>query len=154
MKTMFNRAGNSIKKIVKAVTAIQIIISVVLGITGWAVISGNRGSGGFFVALLIIAIGCFSAWLSGLLLYAYGDIADNVELIREAITENTVPTAPAAPAAAAEMKAATGEIKTPVQTVSGEKWKCASCGYINAPDKNYCVNCNVTKVWSQRQWEK
>lgn len=75
---MYKNAGRSIKNIVKTVVSIEMAIFIILGIVLMAVIADVIG---FILGAVVAGFGCFIAWLNGLELYAYGDIADNIKMI-------------------------------------------------------------------------
>ena len=77
---MYQNAGKSIKTLVTAIVAIQMVLAVTAGI-GIASFLNDVSEGGSFIGFLFAAFGCFVAWLSGLILYAYGEIAEGVKRI-------------------------------------------------------------------------
>lgn len=81
---MYDNVGGKIKKLASVVAVIGIIASVIAGICIMAVsaISG----------LIVAAIGAFVSWISNIVLYAFGDLVENVGTIKRAITnENVTP---------------------------------------------------------------
>jgi len=75
---MYKNVGKSIKDIVTTIVGIQMTLFILIGILLTVLV---RGGVGFLLALVVTGGGCFFAWLSGLLLYAFGDIADNVRML-------------------------------------------------------------------------
>ena len=75
---MYQNAGKSIKTLVTLIVVIQMVLAIVAGF-GVASFLEDISDSGSFIGFLIAAVGCFSAWLSGLILYAYGEIADGVK---------------------------------------------------------------------------
>ena len=75
---MYQNAGKSIKTLVTVIVAILMLLAITAGV-GLASFLNNFGEGGSFIGFLVAVFGCFSAWLSGLILYAYGEIADGVK---------------------------------------------------------------------------
>lgn len=73
---MYNNAGKSIKGLVKIVVGIQMVLFIILGIVLMVV---GEDAAGAFLGFLVGGAGCFFAWLSGLILYAYGEIADGIQ---------------------------------------------------------------------------
>lgn len=76
---MYKNAGKSIKNIVRGVVGILLALFILLGI----ILACNDA---VILGLIVAGVGCFFAWLSGLILYAYGDMADNIRVIAEALT--------------------------------------------------------------------
>lgn len=124
---MYNNAGKSIKGLVKIVVGIQMALFIILGIV--LMVSGEGGAGAF-LGFLVGGAGCFFAWLSGLLLYAYGEIADGVKRLAERTQQDT------------EKDNRTDESNV------GDTWTCAGCGTQNPATRKYCLNCSITKEWS------
>ena len=84
----FDNAGRRIKNVVNILFWISVVansISVIIaGITVGDV-------GGFFVAILLIVLGFFVSWLGAVLLYAFGELCENIMGIKndtEAIRGN------------------------------------------------------------------
>ena len=77
---MYKNAGKNIKDIVKTVVGIQIFGYIVLAL---AIIFSYPSDTAFIFGMIVGGVGCFFAWLSGLILYAYGDIADNVKILAQ-----------------------------------------------------------------------
>ena len=82
---MYKNAGRSIKNIVKAVVGLQIALFIILGIILMVVVPNGAG---LFLGVAIAGVGCFFAWLSGLILYAYGDMADNIRALAQSFAAN------------------------------------------------------------------
>lgn len=71
-------------------------------------------------------------------------VTTNISLL-EASLNPSIPAAPEVPEQPAEENAASEN------PLFQETWTCASCGYVNRGNHSYCVQCNVTKAWSQAQ---
>ena len=82
---MYKNAGKSIKNIVKVVVGIQIALFIILGIILMLLVPDGAG---FLAGALVAGVGCFFAWLSGLILYAYGDMADNMRVLAKSYSVN------------------------------------------------------------------
>ena len=81
---MFNNVGGKIKGVVKGFFAINVIFTVILGIVVWYnVADWNNGFVGFLAGGFTFAIGFFFAWLSSLAAYAFGQLVENSDRIRE-----------------------------------------------------------------------
>ncbi len=90
---MYNNAGGKIKGLATVIVAIGMIASVILGIVAMF--------GNFFAGLLTAAIGCLSAWLSGLMMAAFGELVENSYKILQILSNGKAidePKAPEAPA--------------------------------------------------------
>ena len=75
---MYTNAGKSIKTYVSTMVTIGYIIFGGVGtICLWTGIISN-GVLEAFVGILVGAVGCFFVWLSGLMLYAYGELVDRM----------------------------------------------------------------------------
>ena len=90
---MFKNAGAKLTALAKIMFYIQagagVIGSLIVGIS---VGKGIGGVGGFFLAVLLIAIigalSVFLAWISTIMLYAFGELCANVMAIREGMGYN------------------------------------------------------------------
>lgn len=133
---MYKNVGKKIKGVVNVVTKISMTVSIFVGAI--CIIIGITGVPEAIVWGLVFApIACLASWLSGLLFYAIGDIADNLLVIRNKIA---------------------GEEKEKAEhTVSEEKllaegaWKCVSCGRQNPLVRQYCIKCGTSKAWSEEK---
>lgn len=76
---MFDNVGGKIKGVAQLVTWLGIIASVI----GFMVLVGNEETIGLAFAVLIV--GCIGAWLSSLVLYGFGQLIDNSNLIASKI---------------------------------------------------------------------
>lgn len=79
---MYKNVGRSIKDVVKVVVGIEMVIFIILGFVLMITLSDGLG---LILGAIVAGAGCFVAWLSGLILYAYGDIADNVKMLANAV---------------------------------------------------------------------
>lgn len=129
---MYNNAGKSIKSVTKAVVGVIMFLCVMAGIVVWGTLKSLAG--GF----LVMGIGCFTAWLMGLCMYAFGEIADRLISIDEKIG----------------VKGNIKENPKKVDQIHEEvcaEWVCASCGTVNDKRKQRCVKCAAAKDWSDEQ---
>ena len=148
MTHMYENAGKSIKNLVKTIVTISMIMWIVIGIVVMA-----TGDIGVILGILVAVVGCFMSWLSGLILYAYGEMADNLKSIKEAIAGKEGTHAPAKPVVQSGSYAQnTAVIKEPKPKLP--KWKCYSCGEENEGAISYCIACNVSRRWSEEKWAK
>ena len=88
---MFTNINGKVKALAKVLCILGIIGSV---ITGIAIMSGSSmmssyygysggGGAGVLMGLLVMVIGSVIAWASSLALYAFGQMGENVEYIRQ-----------------------------------------------------------------------
>ena len=155
---MYENAGRSIKSVVTVAVIVMMVLSVIGGIIVMA-----EGGVGVILGLIVMALGCFSAWLSGLLLYAYGEITDrlisideNLEAInyRQSVAAPTTasvnrPTPSAssyhAPSAAQSYNTIPAwkrvQLEQEAKARSKSNTYCAVCGHDNTPGTRFCVKC-------------
>lgn len=74
---MFNNIGKKIKSLSKVICWIGIIISLVLGIVCFAVLEDLEVLFGF----LVIFLGSLLSWLNTFILYAFGQLVDNSDIL-------------------------------------------------------------------------
>ncbi len=120
---MFNNVGKKIKTLTLVVFWIEVVL---FAISGLAIISIEEEL--FPLGILVIAIGFLVSWLSGFVLYGYGEIIDNLQ-IQTTQLSNILAKSGAQPA-------------TQPQTLT---WKCASCGKENDLSANFCEACGRAK---------
>lgn len=141
---MFNNVGRSIKNFIKIVTGILIFLSVLIGIIILILFdSEGRGGLGFLMMLIVIGVGCFTAWLSGVVLYAYGEITDGVMAIKNKICSDGTGGQPADNTSNDKAGASNSD---PAEKTN---WTCYSCGTVNPHFRAYCVKCGVSHSWSE-----
>lgn len=97
---MYKNAGAKVKGLATFVVVLMMIVCVIAGFG--VMVSGRRGSG-TLPGLLIIVGGCFAAWLSGLMLAAFGELVENSYYIRKMLAEGaSVPTGDSNPVVTAK----------------------------------------------------
>ena len=134
---MYSNAGKSIKAIVKTVVSLGIFACIVMGILIAVLLGEVVGFAGVVIGFLIAGVGSYFSWLSGLILYAYGDIAYRVKRIDEKMNGPDLDI----------------ECKREIPTVENG-WICASCHHVNYKDHGFCAQCGVSQGWSDFEWEK
>lgn len=77
---LFDNAGKRIKNSVNVLFWISVIVQAISAIT---VGIGIGDVGGFFVTILLILLGFFTSWLGALLLYAFGELCENIMSIED-----------------------------------------------------------------------
>lgn len=142
---MYQNVGQKIKSLTKVVVIIMMVLSIIGGISMMALDEEMILPG-----LLIAAIGCFVAWLSGLTMYAYGDIADNLQSINEQIAGMNGGT----PAAKPNYQYTQPTYQAPAYTYAPQqetapaaesRWFCTQCGTANNASSGFCVSCGKAK---------
>ena len=81
---MFKNAGRKLTTLAKVIFAIMCVGGLISGISAGAAI-GNEFSGGVGVIafLIVTALGVLSAWICTIVIYAFGELCENVRAIRE-----------------------------------------------------------------------
>lgn len=72
---MYKKVGSKIKSLVKGIVGVGMVASVILGLLCMFGVS-------FLGGILLAGMGCLMSWLSGLLMYAYGEMVDCIQDIR------------------------------------------------------------------------
>ena len=137
---MYKNPGKTIKRLTKVIVGVGMALSIVAGLAFLAM------PGGFFVGLLVAALGCLLSWLSGLTLAAYGDIADNLLAIRNKIVGQDVE--------AEYVVEAAEQAKVREELFAEGTWECVSCKTQNPTRAHYCVKCGTNKDWSEEKSKK
>ena len=149
---MFDNIGAKIKKLAKIVTIIGIVLAVITGIIvmfgGGKIEFAARNAGNtyfsnqlpngftfasFIAGILTIGLGSLAAWVSSFLLYGFGTLVENSDII----AANTSAAQPARNASAAEPL-------TPKPSVS-KSWVCKDCHTENNGDRIFCSDCGKAK---------
>lgn len=76
---MYGNIGGKIKNIIRFVVGIEIVGAIIGGLA----IAGSLGEGGTVIGILIAGGGALMAWLSGMLIYAVGEMTEAVVEIRD-----------------------------------------------------------------------
>ena len=138
---MYENAGKSIKGVVSiivkigyALSIISAVLVVILGLT-----AGHFGALllSLVVAAIVGGLGCLCAWLSGLWLYAYGEITDRLISIDEQLSNIKSVAGADTPTATAPKQVTPNYAKASVSTF------CTACGARNNPSARYCVACSA-----------
>ena len=142
---MYQNAGRTIKRVVSIVVKIGYGFSI---LAAAAILIGCLATGetefvivGMFGALVVGGLGCLGAWLGGLWLYAYGEIADclisiDARLYRANLDgKSDVQSTYTAPAASA-----------PAAPTSTPTIFCTSCGTRNDANAQYCSVCKANLI--------
>lgn len=90
---MYRNSGGKIKGLATFISAVLMVISVIGGL-----IVMFAGDAGVIAGLTIALVGCLSAWLSGLMMAAFGELVENTYYIRQMMENGAVSAPVAAPA--------------------------------------------------------
>jgi len=85
---MFNNIGNKIKTYAEIVSWIGIIACIIIGVI--SIISGIASAtiGPIIVGLLVALIGCLTCWISAFVLYGFGQLVENSDIIAKTLSPN------------------------------------------------------------------
>lgn len=85
---MFNNIGNKIKTYAEVVSWIGIIACIIIGVI--SIISGIASAtiGPIIVGLLVALIGCLTCWISAFVLYGFGQLVENSDIIAKTLAPN------------------------------------------------------------------
>lgn len=148
---MFNNIGGKIKSLATAAFIIDTIAAIITGISLMAIDEDMVLAG-----LLVIVGGFFVAWVSVWLLYAFGQLVENSDIIVAELTRkqhqpqqsvapsHSVPSAPPVPKPATVKKEATAptpklhcqNCHTPISY-----YPCPQCGFPSKDIPYWCGNC-------------
>ena len=90
---MYQNAGRSIKSVVSVLVTVGYTLSIIgaLVIMIIGAVNGEENAGivvlSMIGAIIVGGLGCLSTWLSGLWLYAYGEITDRLISIDERLAD-------------------------------------------------------------------
>ncbi len=72
---MFKNAGSKLKSLARIIFALNVIIGIVVGIV---MIKAS-----FVLLIVSVAVGVLIGWLSSIMLYAFGELCENVHEINK-----------------------------------------------------------------------
>lgn len=136
---MYDNVGQKIKGLVSAVVKLMIFFSILFGIIVIIASFATEIYIGVFAGLAIAILGSLSAWMSGLILYAYGEITQCVQKMAGVLQTDTVDNANSS------LEESNVAEKDPWEEGS---WVCSECGTENPLLRKYCLKCNTSKEWS------
>ena len=149
---MFKNIGGKIKVLAVVLCILGMVVSVVLGvimIAGGCVLAnigryggyayGSAGPVAIVAGILIIVVGCLFSWIGSFALYGYGELivkttetADNTRALVMSMMNQAGGNGPAP---------VQEDAPGPVPNIAPGPSVCPSCGAVNSPDVNFCVNC-------------
>lgn len=122
---MYKNVGKQIKDLASIITLIEAVASVITGIIVACVDFEDM----WWIGAIIIAGGLLVAWLSNLILYAYGELVDKTSLIESYLNTNQ-----------------TNKSSSFQNKIAGpNEWKCSKCGAVN---QNYVGTCGCGQTKS------
>ena len=130
---MNNKTGEKIQNAAHTVVCIQCVLAILSGIL-------MMFSGRFLIGCLVIGFGCFFAWLTGLLLQAFGEITDSLAEIKMMLKHSST----------VDREALALEL----DAHDSDTWVCHSCKTVNAKKDPYCKQCYVSQVWSDAKYRE
>lgn len=157
---MFKNAGAKLMSLAKVIFVIYAVGGVIAGIGAGF---GIGGVGGFFVFILIAAFAVFAAWLSVIMLYAFGELCENIRAMREGMGyvapeaqqvnfsqmasnfSSSVSNAASHVSSAASNMSNRFQKSGQNQSMAASQWICPNCGKPNAPESAFCTGCGCTK---------
>ena len=80
---MYKNIGQRIKELAQLNAGIGIAVSIVIGVK--FIFSGIENAPEIVLGVLIILLGSFLSWISSFVLYGFGQLVDNSDLIAEKI---------------------------------------------------------------------
>ncbi len=121
---MFNNIGGKIKGLATVLTSAGIIASCIIGII--YILSGDGDN--VLQGFLILAIGSLSSWLGSFLLYGFGQLVENSDiLVYYAERDRT-------------------EDRQRQTETYVRWWKCPECGFQNKESEQQCAQCKADKT--------
>ncbi len=155
---MFDDIGGKIKKLATVVCWTGIIASVISGLMIWSQgLDGDAGIIVFFSGLFTMALGACASWVGTFLLYGFGEIIENLEVLnnntyeihalinmlgsgdthktgeKDTYVNKTTPTSPPTPSIPR------------VQPIFTGGWYCTKCGAKNDGTAQFCSECGEYK---------
>ena len=137
LDNLYENIGRKIKNWAKWIFIVEAIGAI---ITGFVLLCLDEDF--ILYGLLAMILGPFVAWVGSWILYAFGELVEDVHALRSNSIAPTYTTqdqvTPPASAAPSIIKPATSTIIMPRTTVQADEWKC-TCGRIH---KQYVSTCS------------
>ena len=147
---MFENAGSKIKVLAWILFIVGIISTLVCALVFGRTVDrwgDTKFNFGLFIAIL--AGGVLSSFISSLFLYAFGDIADNIQHIAKSTEETARAVQAATKAKVIEQPSMPSSNPKPFYSNSnatlGDRWVCKKCGTKNDKSAMYCKDCGEYK---------
>lgn len=133
---MFNNVGSKIKVFAKITAWIGIVICVIYGFVMLVSVEDMA-----LIGLLIMTVGSLASWGSALILYGFGHLIENSDILISQVSktssQNTI------------------KNDTPSTYSSAHKWRCSRCG--NMISEEICPICNKgasEKIETLNKWKE
>ena len=179
MEKFFGNIGGKLKKLAFYVAIIGIVICVISGILVWfsgngffeagysySRYGGRYGDGYCFLSgLLVIAAGSLSSYIGSWMLYAFGTLVENSQIIADKLTADAASQAAPSPTAAAPkasslasaLSAVKSVVSSAVSTYTSasseeDSWTCGKCGTSNAKSSPICKSCGHKQHNEDAYW--
>ena len=85
---MFNNIGNKIKTYAEVVSWIGIIACIILGVISIIVGIANESLEAIFIGILVALIGSLSCWIESFVLYGFGQLVENSDILVKTLAPN------------------------------------------------------------------
>ena len=157
---MYNNVGRKIKDLASLLAGLGIFFSIIIGLIMFAAGIENNGYLSF-MGIIFAVVGSIAAWLSALLLYAFGQLVDNSDIIvgqnnrviylletKRRKANNFTPDFKQQNTQKEDVKTEENEsdyfqndYKEPDVSPVEHKWRCDFCG--NMCTSNFCTVCGA-----------
>lgn len=136
---MFDNIGTKLQNLATITTVIGIILSIIAGIA--AIVNTS-----FWIGLLIIIIGGLASWISSWMLYAFGTLVENSQIIADRLSDISAAHSekPAEPAYSAPRPEAP-KVRTLVTEQGAVAWMCSACHTRNDITSMTCKECGRSR---------
>ena len=145
---MFQDVGNEIKNMAETRVILSVIVAVIVAIA-LVIVLAHIGLlwmiVGIVLGMAIVGLTYFSARMNVIMMYGYGELIDEVKVIRQHIAPqdavtftNPIPD----PDPDLIVKSDIDSTPTVERDVDGS-WKCVFCDHLNNADAKWCCNCRV-----------
>ena len=87
---MYSDSGKKVMNLATILATLVVIVSVIEGIVVWVTMGRVRQGGlGFVIFLVVVALGAAIAYVSYLMMYAFGELVDNSSQILRVLSEKS-----------------------------------------------------------------
>ena len=147
---MFDNIGDKIKGYASFTAMLGMGLSIVIGLVllRFGAIS-NEGS--LRIYGIVIGIGgCLSSWVGSFVLYGFGQLVENSDILVSEITKKSVTIPTASRAYTDNSEENTQESPIQVYYDPASPWTCFNCNTRNPAKNQYCKSCYVSREWSEK----
>ena len=140
---MHDNVGKMLKTFSECVAAVGIILCVIGGILVMYTVHS-----GFAIGLTILVGGSSAFYIGFRIIYAFGDLVENVQIIADKLT---VPADPESPSSSTESIPISASISTKADTISDSPnpnhfWICPKCNAHTSMDSYVCSACGYSLI--------